>query len=128
MGEKIKLKRLINKYRALLGLNTWPIKVIVIDNKIGITKNKTFKFIQSNKLAEVEVTDLNKRKFLIYFTKQSLNSNDLEKIVLHELLHVLLWKMIYISEESGKLKNSKTDKKLDKEEHFVIDKFLKAIL
>lgn len=132
MGEKVKLKRLINKHRALLGLSTWPIEVIVIDNKIGIVKNKSFEFTNSKKLAEVALRDLNKREFTIYFTRQSLNSEDLESTVLHELLHVLLWKALNISEDCGEAKEERTKnklyKKLGKEEHFVIDKLLRALL
>lgn len=128
MTDKLKLKSIINKYRKKLGLYSWSIEVIIIDNKVGQTKNKKFSFNNYDKLAEAEPRDLSKRQFTIYFTKQSLNDKNLDKIVFHELLHVLFWNCLDVATQLGASTDEKTTnllyRKLDKEEHFVIDKLI----
>lgn len=133
-NNKARLKSIVNKYRKLLGISSWSIEVKIVDNKTGLAKNKNFYFKDSNFWAEVSVVDLNKRHFEININEKALERSDLEKIILHELLHVLLWKTLSISESLGashEINNEKIqksiEKSLDEEEHFIIDKLLKVM-
>ncbi|MFA5879919.1 MAG: hypothetical protein WC860_07065 [Candidatus Margulisiibacteriota bacterium] len=111
MAKKVSLKCLINKYIKILGLSSWSISFQIIENKVAIAHGKHLRFKDNNFWAETQEIDLNKKQFQINIIKQALNSKYLEKIIFHELLHVLFWKLI----------DSKDIDK-DKEEHFIIEK------
>lgn len=117
------LKKLINENRKRLGIQRWPIEIIVIDDKVGLTKGKRFIYTDYHAYAETTPKDLSRRSFTVYFTHSALERKDLNRIVLHELLHALLWKMIDLLRE-----DSASELKIEKEEHLVIDKLLKALL
>lgn len=121
--EITNLKKLLNKHRKRLGLQSWPIEIIIIEDKVGLTKGKELTFKDYSNFAETQAKDEKKRSFTLYFTKESINSPKLEEIIIHELLHALFWKLILIAGEE-----KENTAKVDKEEHFIIDKLLKALM
>lgn len=124
-----KLKRLLNRFRKKLGLLSWSIEVVVVENKRCLAKNKDLMFRSTPTLAEAIAVDSRKRKFTIYITKKAIAAQDLDDTILHELLHVLFWNMIEMAYESGADPDNRTlQRKIADEEHFVIEKIITSLL
>ncbi|MFA6090117.1 MAG: hypothetical protein WC755_09750 [Candidatus Woesearchaeota archaeon] len=118
-----RLKNILNRSRRLLRLTSWSIEVIIIKNKNIITKNKKLISSESDFYAMTEEIDSTKRKFIIYVNEILLKQKDkaITKVIVHELLHILFWKMLDFSTQIHK-------NKIEREEHFVIEKLVNALV
>ena len=117
-----RIKRAVKKYTKKLGLEECTIDChLVVETSI----NKEWYD------AYVTSKDFKCKEYDINFSKNALNN--LDSIVLHELLHILLWGMSDVVETAIKIGDIppenvlKLDSRLEMQEHEIIDKLIIAI-
>lgn len=85
MNKEIKIQNLIKKWQKVLGLKDWMLKVEFVD----------FERTDYKQSGDVKV-DLKNKKATILFSNNP--QKDDEYIVVHELVHLLLWEYDHFNE------------------------------
>ena len=128
------LKKLINKYKKILGIEDFKIDVMVCeDGHVVSDKQSNAKLIKDDTYAEVINKDYKTKEFSIAINKFALKK-DLEDTIIHELLHILLWSytdmfdVVLTMAMFPPEKQAEINMEMAQREHFVIERFIKAIM
>lgn len=85
MNKEIKIQSLLKKWQTILGLEGWVLNVRFVD----------FKRKDYQQSGDIEV-DLKNRKATILFSNNPIKDD--EYIIVHELVHLLLWEYDHFCE------------------------------
>ena len=118
-----KVIKLIKKYKEILKLNDYGVKLTLVADYEYIVK--TGREIKTP--YEAEIVDCGKKQFLLIIPQSSLKEN-IEEIIIHELLHIFFWNyvekvksLIEIMDDWHTNRRSRLKEEIDTVEHLWID-------
>ncbi|QNO16000.1 hypothetical protein HYG86_15095 [Alkalicella caledoniensis] len=77
--EQLECERLLSKWQGILKLQDWDIKILIVDS-------------EWRKSGDIKIDECN-RKAILMLNGINPRVDNVEEVIIHELIHVKLWKM-----------------------------------